>query len=135
MPKLVTVLPENSGTSSHLCPVYPDARRVVGLVCMIGGVGALGYQLLANHTYTWLTFRQFRSLVVGAFCGGGRPATPLSLANFPGCGSTDANRHIRHTRKLSRTSASIDRGTGLRSVISVAAAAFVFGASAAAMLW
>jgi hypothetical protein len=73
MPKLVSVLrPEKIQEQAR---IYVRSyilmpAGVVGLVCMIGGVGSLGYQLLANHTYTWLTFLASSGLlVVGAFCG------------------------------------------------------------------
>ncbi len=43
---------------------------VVGLVCMIAGVGALGYQFVTTSSYTAATFWQSSGLiVVGAFCG------------------------------------------------------------------
>lgn len=37
---------------------------VVGLICMVGGVGGLGYQLLATDNYTWGTFYQSTGLIV-----------------------------------------------------------------------
>ena len=37
---------------------------IVGLICMIGGVGGLGYQLLATDNYTWGTFYQSTGLIV-----------------------------------------------------------------------
>lgn len=37
---------------------------IVGLICMIGGVGGLGYQLLATDNYTWSTFYQSTGLIV-----------------------------------------------------------------------
>ncbi|MGA6829001.1 hypothetical protein ACO9S2_15495 [Nitrospira sp. NS4] len=37
---------------------------IVGLICMIGGVGGLGYQLLATDSYTWGTFYQSTGLIV-----------------------------------------------------------------------
>jgi len=43
---------------------------LIGLVCMIGGVGALGYQLMATDSYTWGTFYQSSGLVLlGAVMG------------------------------------------------------------------
>jgi hypothetical protein len=43
---------------------------VVGLVCMIGGIGALGYQFVTTNTYTAATFWQSSLLIVaGALCG------------------------------------------------------------------
>ncbi len=37
---------------------------IVGLLCMVGGVGGLGYQLLATDNYTWDTFFQSTGLIV-----------------------------------------------------------------------
>jgi len=73
MPKLVTVLrPEKIDEQaryyvrSHI--LLPAGS--IGLVCMVGGVGALAYQLLINHTYSWVTFLTSTVLlVVGASCG------------------------------------------------------------------
>ena len=38
---------------------------VVGLICLIGGVGGLGYQLIASGDYTWNTFYQSSALIAG----------------------------------------------------------------------
>mgnify|MGYP003343293485 CR=1 FL=1 len=37
---------------------------LLGLVSMVGGVGALGYQLIATDNYTWMTFYQSSGLVL-----------------------------------------------------------------------
>lgn len=43
---------------------------VLGLVCMLGGIGTLGYQLVASGTYTWTTFSTSTSLLLlGGLCG------------------------------------------------------------------
>jgi len=42
----------------------------LGLVCMLGGIGTLGYQLLASNTYTSSTFTTSSALLfIGALCG------------------------------------------------------------------
>ena len=42
----------------------------LGLVCMLGGIGTLGYQLAASGTYTWTTFSASTSLLLlGGLCG------------------------------------------------------------------
>ena len=72
MPKLVTVLrPEKIDeharyyVRSHI--LLPAGT--IGLISMVGGVGALAYQLLVNHTYSWVTFLSSSVLiVVGASC-------------------------------------------------------------------
>jgi len=143
MPKLVTVLrPEKIQEQAR---IYVRSyilmpAGVVGLVSMIGGVGSLGYQLLANYTYTWLTFLASSGLlVVGAFCGWGQTRYHrYLLSNFPEVYAARMRTAvIRHTRKAKAEPEvpSIDHaGRGFVPVISVAAAALIFGASAAAML-
>lgn len=43
---------------------------LVGLICLVGGVGGLGYQLLAGDDYTWDTFYQSSALLtLGALLG------------------------------------------------------------------
>jgi hypothetical protein len=43
---------------------------LVGLICLIGGVGGLGYQLMAGEGYSWETFSYSSALlVVGALLG------------------------------------------------------------------
>ncbi|HJT21274.1 MAG TPA: hypothetical protein VJ746_12435 [Nitrospira sp.] len=43
---------------------------LLGLVCMIGGLGGLGYQLLATNSYTSTTFLASSGLLLlGALCG------------------------------------------------------------------
>jgi hypothetical protein len=37
---------------------------LLGLVSMVGGVGALGYQLMASDSYTWGTFYQSSALIL-----------------------------------------------------------------------
>lgn len=42
----------------------------LGLICMLGGIGTLGYQLIASNAYTWMTFTTSSALLVlGGFCG------------------------------------------------------------------
>lgn len=42
----------------------------LGLVCMLGGIGTLGYQLIASDTYTWTTFTTSSALLLlGGLCG------------------------------------------------------------------
>lgn len=38
---------------------------LVGLICLVGGVGGLGYQWLATDRYTWGTFSQSSALLLG----------------------------------------------------------------------
>ena len=42
----------------------------LGLLCMLGGIGMLGYQLVASKTYTWTTFTASSALLLlGGLCG------------------------------------------------------------------
>ena len=36
----------------------------LGLICMLGGIGTLGYQLVTSETYTWTTFTTSSALIV-----------------------------------------------------------------------
>lgn len=73
MPKLVTVWRKDE--------IHAQARQYVrsyilvpsgmlGLVCMLGAVGGLGYQLVASSSYTWATFLTSSGLLLaGGLCG------------------------------------------------------------------
>ena len=51
-------------------PIFSSLPGRSDSVSMVGGMGALGYQLLASHTYSWVTFLSSSILiVVGAACG------------------------------------------------------------------
>src|SRR5215217_2617352 len=42
----------------------------MGLICMLGGIGTLGYQLIASGTYTMATFTTSSALLLlGGLCG------------------------------------------------------------------
>lgn len=46
---------------------------LLGFVCMLGGLGGLGYQLIAADSYTWTTFVASSGLLlVGGLCGIGQ---------------------------------------------------------------
>ncbi|TKS61900.1 MAG: hypothetical protein EWM72_00025 [Nitrospira sp.] len=67
MPRLITVhRPEQIIQQAHEYVksyiLFPSG--LVGLICLIGGVGGLGYQLIATDSYTWDTFYQSSSLIV-----------------------------------------------------------------------
>lgn len=66
MPRLITVhRPEQIMQQAHEYVksyiLFPSG--LVGLVCLIGGVGGLGYQLIATDSYTWDTFYQSSGLI------------------------------------------------------------------------
>ena len=143
MPKLVTVLrPEKIQEQARYYVrsyiLFPAG--VVGLVCMIGGVGSLGYQLLANHTYTWLTFLSSSALlVVGAMGGWAQTRYHRYLfETFPEVYVARMRTAVvQHSKKVKAESAvpSIDHpGRSFVPVISIGGAALILGASAAAIV-
>ncbi|BFU97111.1 MAG: conserved membrane protein of unknown function [Nitrospira sp.] len=73
MPKLVTVWRKDDIVSQakHYVRSYillPSG--ILGLVCMLGGIGGLGYQFVTGESYTWNTFVVSSGLLVlGGLCG------------------------------------------------------------------
>jgi hypothetical protein len=142
MPKLVTVLrPEKIQEQARYYVrsyiLFPAG--VVGLVCMIGGIGSLGYQLLANHTYTWLTFLSSSVLlVIGAFCGWAQTRYHRYLfATFPEVYAARMRTAVVQRSKKAKAEPvpSIDHpGRGFVPAISIAGAVLILGASASAIV-
>jgi len=146
MPKLVTVLkPEKIDEQARyyvrthiLLPA-----GTIGLVCMVGGVGALAYQLLANHTYSWATFLSSSLLiVVGAGCGYGQARYHRYLfKTFPEVYAAKMRSWMAQRNKKTRGKAEPEAptiehpGRGFVTAISLAGAVLVFGSSAAAYMY
>ena len=141
MPKLVTVLrPEKIEeqaryyVQSHI--LLPAGT--IGLVCMIGGVGSLGYQLLVNHTYSWLTFLSSSILLaVGALCGLAQARYHRYLfASFPKVYAARMRTAVaQRSKKAEPEVPSIEHpGRGFVTAISITGGALIFGASAAAIV-
>ncbi len=146
MPKLVTVLrPEKIDEQaryyvrSHI--LLPAGT--IGLICMVGGVGSLGYQLLVNHTYSWATFLTGTVLLaVGASCGFAQARYHRYLfKTFPEVYAAKmrtavAQRNRKVTAKIEPEAPPIKHpGRGFVTAISVAGAALIFGASGAAFMY
>lgn len=145
MPKLVTILgPEKIDEQARF---YVRSRILlpagtIGLICMIGGMGSLVYQLLANHTYSWLTFLASSALlVIGALGGWGQARYHRYLyATFPEVYAARMRIAVAQHSKKSKTKTeqevpAIDHpGQGFVTTIYVAGAVIIFGASAAAIL-
>ncbi|HSA62135.1 MAG TPA: hypothetical protein VLE03_07840 [Nitrospiraceae bacterium] len=76
MARLITVRrPEQITQQAHEYVksyiLFPSG--LVGLICLIGGVGGLGYQLIATESYTWDTFYQSSGLIaLGVVMGVGQ---------------------------------------------------------------
>ena len=143
MPKLVTVLRAEKieeqarhYVQSHI--LLPAGT--IGLVCMVGGLGALGYQLLVNHTYSWLTFLASSALlVVGASCGWAQARYHRYLfTSFPEVYAARMRTAVVQRNKKAKADPEVPSiehpGRGFVTAISIAGAALIFGASAAAII-
>lgn len=145
MPKLVTVLkPEKIDEQaryyvrSHI--LLPAGT--IGLICMVGGIGSLAYQLIVNHSYSWLTFVTSSVLiVVGALCGWGQARYHRYLfSTFPEVYAARlrtavAQRNRKVKAKIEPDVPSIEHpGRGFVTAISIAGAVLIFGASAVAII-
>jgi hypothetical protein len=144
MPKLVTVLrPEKIDEQaryyvrSHI--LLPAGT--IGLVCMVGGVGSLGYQLLVNHTYSWVTFLTSSVLlVVGALCGWGQARYHRYLFTaFPEVYAAKMRIAVAQRNRKARAEPEVPAiehpGRAFVTAISIAGAAMIFGASAVAIIY
>ncbi|HMF86280.1 MAG TPA: hypothetical protein VK598_08005 [Nitrospiraceae bacterium] len=144
MPKLVTVLrPEKINEQaryyvrSHI--LFPAGT--IGLICMVAGVGSLGYQLLVDHTYSWVTFLTSTVLLaVGASCGFAQARYHRYLfKTFPGVYAAKLRTAVAQRSKKAKTEPEAPPiehpGRGFVTAISVAGAALVFGASGAAVMY
>ncbi len=143
MPKLVTVLrPEKIDEQaryyvrSHI--LLPAGT--IGLICMVGGIGALGYQLLASHTYSWVTFLSSSVLiVVGAACGFAQARYHRYLfKTFPEVYAAKLRTAVAQRTRKPKPEPEVPviehPGRGFVTAISLAGAALIFGASAAAVM-
>jgi signal transduction histidine kinase len=144
MPKLVTVLrPEKIDEQaryyvrSHI--LLPAGT--IGLVCMVGGVGSLGYQLLVNHTYSWITFLTSSILLaVGAACGWGQARYHRYLfTTFPDVYAAKMRTAVAQRNRKARAEPEVPAiehpGRAYVTAISIAGAALIFGASAVAIIY
>jgi hypothetical protein len=145
MPKLVTVLkPEKIDEQaryyvrSHI--LLPAGT--IGLICMVGGIGALAYQLLVNSSYSWLTFVTSSALIViGALCGWGQARYHRYLfATFPEVYAARMRTAVAQRSRKTKAKAELETpsiehpGRGFVTAISIAGAVLIFGASAVAIL-
>lgn len=67
MPKLVAVKPiegYDAKATAYIKAYMLFPSGILGLLSMVGGVGALGYQLIGTDTYTWQTFLQSSGLLL-----------------------------------------------------------------------
>jgi len=143
MPKLVTVLkPEKIDEQaryyvrSHI--LLPAGT--IGLICMVGGIGSLAYQLIVNHSYSWLTFVSSSVLiVVGALCGWGQARYHRYLfSTFPEVYAARLRTAVAQRNRKAKTEPDVPSiehpGRGFVTAISIAGAVLIFGASAVAII-
>ena len=143
MPKLVTVLrPEKIEEQarfyvrSHI--LLPSGT--IGLICLIGGVGSLAYQLLFSHTYSWVTFLSSSILlVVGALCGWGQARYHRYLfTTFPEFYAAKMRTAVAQRNRKAKAESEIPPiehpGRAFVTAISIAGALLIFGASAVAIV-
>ncbi len=67
MPKLVTIKQQegqDAKATAYVKAYMLFPAGILGLVSMVGGIGGLGYQLIATDTYTWETFVQSSALLM-----------------------------------------------------------------------
>ena len=67
MPKLITAhhpeqVTQQAGEYVRTFILFPSG--IVGLFCLVGGIGGLGYQWMATDTYSWTTFASSSVLIL-----------------------------------------------------------------------
>jgi len=144
MPKLVTVL--RPGKIDEQARYYVRSHILlpagtIGLICMVGGVGSLGYQLLVNHTYSWVTFLTSSILLaVGALCGWGQARYHRYLFTaFPEVYAARMRTAVAQRNRKGRAEPEVPTiehpGRAFVTAISIAGATLIFGASAVAIIY
>ena len=88
MPKLVTVrqLEDTTERAKNYVKAYSlFPSGFLGLVTMVAGTAALGYQLVATESYTWATFWISSGLLIFGGCVGWAPTRyhQYILKNYP----------------------------------------------------
>jgi hypothetical protein len=144
MPKLVTVLrPEKIDEQaryyvrSHI--LLPAGT--IGLISMVGGIGSLAYQLLVNHTYSWVTFLSSSVLIaVGASCGFAQARYHRYLfKTFPEVYAAKMRTAVAQRSRKAKAEPEVPTiehpGRGFVTALSIAGAALLFSSSAAAYMY
>jgi hypothetical protein len=107
----------------------------LGLVCMLGGIGTLGYQVIAGGTYTWKTFNLSTGLLLlGGLCGWVQTRYHRYLFDtVPGVFAARMRTAVQRTQRKAKPEApapSIDhRGRKLIPAGYLAGTALLLGAS------
>lgn len=143
MPKLVTAWREEDIQSQarhyvRAYIVFPSG--ILGLVCMVAGLGSLGYQLIGSSTYTATTFVSSSGLLLlGALCGFAQTKYHrFVLATMPGVFAARMRSAVQRTRKKAKGELSIPdiehRGRAMLPVAYVAGVGLLFSGSVWAMM-
>ena len=107
----------------------------LGLICMLGGIGTLGYQLVAAETYTWTTFATSSALLVlGGLIGWLQSRYHrYLLETFPGVFAARMRTAVQRTQRKAKPEPVIPpiehRGRKLIPMGYLAGVALVLGAS------
>ncbi|MGC3976058.1 MAG: hypothetical protein QM771_16985 [Nitrospira sp.] len=67
MPKLISVKQQeghDARATAYIKAYMLFPAGILGLISMLGGVGGLGYQLIATDTYSWATFVESSGLLL-----------------------------------------------------------------------
>ena len=111
----------------------------LGLVCMLGGMGTLGYQLIASQSYSGTTFITSSALLLfGALCGWLQTRYHRYLfETVPGVFAARMRTAVQRTHRKSKPEAVIPPiahpGRKLIPVAYLAGAGFLFGSSLSAI--
>lgn len=144
MPKLVTVWRDQDiqTQARHYVRSYIlFPAGLLGLVCMVGGIAALGYQLVASSTYTWATFTSSSGLLlIGALCGWAQTRYHrYLLATVPDVFAARMRSAVQRGKKKSKGEPSIPAiehpGRGFVPIAYVAGGLLMLAGSAWAMFY
>jgi hypothetical protein len=112
----------------------------VGLICMLGGMGALGYQLVASETYSWATFAMSSALLVlgGVFGWLQTRYHRYLLETVPGVFAARMRTAVQRTQRKNKPEPVVPqiehRGRKLVPVLYLAGVGLLLGASMWAIL-
>ena len=142
MPKLVTVLrPEkiNEQARFYVRSHILLPAGTIGLICLVGGMGSLAYQLLVNQSSWWTLLTSTALIVAGAACGWGQARYHRYLfATFPEVYAARLRTAVAQRNRKAKTEPDVPSiehpGRGFVTAISIAGAVLIFGASAVAII-
>lgn len=143
MPKLVTVLrPEKIDEQARYYVRSHILFRAgtIGLICMVGAMGSLGYQLVMTHTYSWWTFLASSALLVfGGLLGFAQARYHRYLfKTFPEVYAARMRTAVAQRSKKAKVEPEVPSiehpGRAFVAAISIVGGVMIFGASALAIM-